>query len=102
MKPVTLINPFSVKPEEEERFLTLWKRADAYLRTQEGFISTKLHKSLDDQTRLPPATFRFINMAQWQSSEAFEKAVISEKFKEVASEIFPYSGGPGLYEVIVE
>jgi heme oxygenase (mycobilin-producing) len=102
MNTVTLINPFSVKSEDEEKFMILWRRVDDYLRAQDGFISTKLHKSLDAQTRLPPATFRYINVALWQSVENFEKAVISEKFKECASEIFPYSGGPGLYEVIVD
>jgi len=102
MDTVTLINPFSVKAEDEEKFLILWKRVDDYMKAQDGFISTKLHKSLDAQTRLPPATYRFINVALWKSVKDFEKAVISEKFKEVASEIFPYSGGAGLYEVIID
>lgn len=102
MNTITLINPFSVKPEDEEKFMGLWKKVDDYMRAQDGFMGTKLHKSLDGQTRLPPATFRFVNIALWRSVEDFEKAVLSEKFKECAAEVLPYSGGPGLYEVIIE
>lgn len=102
MDIVTLINPFLVKAEDEEKFVRLWKKVDDYMRTQDGFIGTKLHKSIDSRTNLPPATFRFVNVALWQSVEAFEKAISSQKFKENAGELLPYLGGPGLYEVIVE
>lgn len=102
MNTVTLIHSFAVKPEDEEKFMNLWKKVDGYMRLQDGFIETKLHKSLDEQTHLPQAKFRFVNVARWRSVESFEKAVICEKFKECARDIFPYSGGAGLYEVIID
>ena len=101
MKTVTLINPFTVKAEDEEKFLKLWKKAHRYMKSQEGFISTQLHKNIDNLVNLPPATFRFINVAIWESAEAFQKAVSSPQFKECAQETLPYSGGPGLYNVII-
>lgn len=101
MTAVTLINPFAVKAEDEEKFMQLWNRVDDYMKKQDGFISTKLHKNIENLSHLPPATFRFINVAVWKSAEAFQNAVRTNQFKECAQEIFPYSGGAGLYEVII-
>ena len=58
MDHVTLINPFEVPAGEEDLFVERWNQAADYLRQREGFISTRLHQSLD-----PQAEFRFINVA---------------------------------------
>jgi heme oxygenase (mycobilin-producing) len=58
MDHVTLINPFEVPVGREDEFVERWKQAADYLRQQEGFISTRLHQSLD-----PQAAFRFVNVA---------------------------------------
>ena len=102
MKPATLINPFIVPQEEEEKFLALWKEIHAYMKEQPGFIETKFHKSLDTHGRLPEPQFRFINVALWESPEAFAKVVTSNEFRSLAKDIMPYTAGPGFYEVIVE
>jgi heme-degrading monooxygenase HmoA len=96
MQPVTLINPFEVPAGEEERFLKAWHEADAHLRRAPGFLSTRLHKSLD-----PQAKFRFINVAQWESPQHFQAAISTEAFQRILAAM-PFTSYPALYQVIAE
>ena len=91
---VILINPFEV-PEatDDEGFLRGWERAAEYMREQPGFVSTRLHRSL-----APDARFRFVNIAEWASSQDFQAAVASEQFRAIAGGGTP--GSPALYEVV--
>ena len=91
---VILINPFEV-PEgtDDEQFLSGWQRAADYMRQQPGFLSTRLHRAL-----APDARFRFINVAEWESPQAFQAAVTSDEFRELAKDAGPSS--PALYEVV--
>ena len=91
---VVLINAFEV-PEgtDDEQFLSGWERAADYMRAQPGFLSTRLHRAL-----APDARFRFINVAEWASPQAFQAAVTSEEFREMAKGAGP--GAPALYEVV--
>ena len=91
---VTLINPFEVPAgTEDEDFLSGWQRAADYMREQPGFLSTRLHRAL-----APDARFRFINIAEWESPQAFQAAVTSDEFREIAKGAGP--GAPALYEVV--
>jgi heme-degrading monooxygenase HmoA len=92
--PVVLINAFEVPAGEDEAFLEAWERQRAFLSSHDGFISTKLHRSLT-----PDTDFRFINMALWESTEAFAKATSQPEFKESR---FPYRFHASLYEVARE
>ena len=96
MDHVTLINPFEVPTGSEDEFLERWKEAAAYLREQVGFVSTRLHESLD-----PAAEFRFVNVAVWESAEHFQRALSTPEFQELAQGM-PFSGHPALYRVISE
>jgi heme-degrading monooxygenase HmoA len=58
MPSVVLINPFEVPAGQEEEFLPRWREAAEELRHAPGFVSTRLHESLD-----PQAKFRFVNVA---------------------------------------
>ncbi len=64
-----LINPFIVPEEKLNETIIMWEQARDYLQTQPGYISTALHQSLG-----PDATFRLINVAEWESAEAFQTA----------------------------
>ena len=91
---VILINPFEVSDgASDEDFLRGWERAAEYMREQPGFISTRLHRAL-----APDARFRFINVAEWESPEAFQGAVTNEAFRDLARGAAP--GSPALYEVV--
>src|ERR671933_654289 len=91
---VTLINVFTVAPDDQERLVNVLVDATrVVMRRQPGFVSASIHKSLDGT--------RVANYAQWKSPEAFnamlespeanahmtEAAKIAEKFE------------PYLYEV---
>ena len=95
---VTLINPFEVPEGREQEALREWEVAAEDLRKQPGFISTKLHESI-----ALGAKFHFINVAQWESAEAFQAAVTSPEFEALTKstvENFPHY--PALYQMIRE
>lgn len=96
MKPIILIHPFQVHAEQEQEFLNAWHTVDHYMQTQQGFIATQLHRALNTDHL---ATFRFINVAQWQNVESFQAAIHNDTFKRLAKIVLKFSRGPGLYEV---
>ena len=91
---VILINPFEL-PEgaDSEAFLRGWERAADYMRAQPGFSSSRLHRALG-----PDARFPFVNVAEWESPQAFQAAATSERFRDTAKGAPP--GSPSLYEVV--
>ncbi len=96
MSKVILINPFEVHEGREDECLTFWEKAAEYMKRQPGFISTRLHKAVSREAR-----FHFINVAEWESADHFQKAIESEAFKELTApymKVFPHY--PGLYKVI--
>jgi quinol monooxygenase YgiN len=63
---VTLINVFTVDPENQQRLVELWQRAtDDVMRHLHGFVSANVHRSLDGT--------KVINYAQWENQEAFNE-----------------------------
>ena len=61
---VTLINVFSVAPENQARLLGAWQRStDEVIRHLPGFVSANIHASLDGT--------KVVNYAQWETREAF-------------------------------
>src|SRR5215813_10265243 len=91
---VTLINPFEIPAGQEEQFIQSWHETAAVMRAAPGYISTRLHKSLD-----PQAKFRFINVAQWESVEHFRAAIQSPAFLQTTQKM-PFTAYPALYQVI--
>jgi heme-degrading monooxygenase HmoA len=73
---VVLINAFEVPEGEDGAFLQDWERACESLSRQEGYVSTRLHRSLS-----PQADFRFVNVALWQSAQAFQAATSQREFR---------------------
>ncbi|MBW3590403.1 MAG: antibiotic biosynthesis monooxygenase [Actinobacteria bacterium] len=62
---LTLINVFTVSPENQDRLVNLLIEAtEQTMRHLPGFVSASIHKSLDGG--------RVINYAQWESREDFE------------------------------
>jgi len=94
---VVLINPFTVPEGKVQESIVYWEKARDYLKEQPGYISTKLHKSLK-----PDATFELINVAVWESAEAFMTA--NQKMRNELN-VQPVEGllaAPALYDVIRE
>jgi heme oxygenase (mycobilin-producing) len=91
---VVLINAFEVPEGEDEAFLAYWEQTREFLSGQEGYLSTRLHRSLS-----PGAEFRFVNIALWESPEAFQAATSQPGFA-TASAPFPFHAS--LYNVVRE
>lgn len=92
--PVVLINPFSVPKGMEDEFLKTWNETAEVMKNKPGFINTKLHRSLD-----PDARFQFVNVALWESTEAYHAAFSDYEPKEKQLLI---EANPALYQVEVE
>ena len=93
---VTLINPFEVPSGKEEQFLREWTAAAELMRHEPGFLSSRLHQSLN-----PQAKFRFVNVAQWESAQHFQTAMSKETFQKAIGQM-NYVAYPALYEIIAE
>lgn len=62
---VTLINVFTVSPENQQKLVDLLMEATAKtMKNVPGFVSANIHKSMDG--------VRVVNYAQWRSKEDFE------------------------------
>ena len=96
MSTVVLINPFEVPAGQEEEFLTRWREAAEHLRHAPGFVSTRLHESLDPQAKL-----RFFNVAEWESPQHFQAALRSEAFQQISRKM-TFAASPALYRVVAE
>ncbi|MFA0325571.1 antibiotic biosynthesis monooxygenase [Vibrio splendidus] len=94
-QPVVLINTFSVEPVHEAATLTYWEDARDVLVKQPGYISTKLHRSLSSD-----ATYRFINVAEWESKKHFHDAIQAMRKELPPLKIEGVSADPNLYEII--
>ena len=91
---VMLINVFEVPAGRDEEFLQGWEAARDFMRRQPGYVSTRLHRSLD-----PAARFRFVNVAEWATPADFLAAVNHPQFVELRNAT-PFPHHPALYEVI--
>lgn len=94
---ITLINPFEVPADKLEETIAYWELARDFLQQQPGYISTSLHQSIADDAR-----FRLINLAHWESAEAFMKAAKKMQAEAGLPRIDGLIPNPGLYTVIRE
>ena len=98
MEPVTFINCFEVPAGREEDFLELWRQVNEYMRAQPGYLSHRLHRSVQ-----PAARFRFVNVVRWESAERWQAAHGDEFRKLVAQPVWAdFQSVPALYEVVSE
>jgi heme-degrading monooxygenase HmoA len=95
MENVVLINPFEVEEGKEDEFLDWWQQAADHMRTQPGFVNTRLHRAI-----LPDARFRFINVAEWKTTQDWQAAISSPRMQELR-EARPWPPSyPSVYEVV--
>ena len=69
---VVSINAFQVPSSEDAAFLAGWERAHDFLLSQPGYRSSQLHRSTESGTE-----FRYVNVAVWDSEDAFRAATAS-------------------------
>ena len=75
-QPVTLINVFTVPAEQAPAFLTHWQDNATLMAAAPGFRDAQLHQATDDT-----ATFQFVNVAHWDSADAWRAAVSDADFQ---------------------
>src|SRR5215813_15607349 len=100
--PVTLINIFEVPVERVDEFIAAWRERAALMTTKPGFVDTRLHRALSPETR-----FQLVNVAHWESREAFQAATADPEFQQrisaaIADPRVPIASNPALYQVAVE
>lgn len=91
----TVIVAYEVNAEDEHRFLNAWKKAQGFLKEQEGLESTTLYKA---QSANPQ--FRFVNVARWKTADHFRNATQSTGFHEASGSLAPYSVYASAYDVL--
>lgn len=95
-KPITLINVFKVLPADQQRLIQLLTQAtENSVRNAPGFISARLHRSIDGT--------KVTMYAQWRSSEdyaAMRADPAPLPYLKEALEIAAFE--PGMYEVVQE
>jgi heme-degrading monooxygenase HmoA len=99
---VLLINPFVVFDGREDAFLALFDQTLAIFRTHPGFISTRLAKALAQQPPGERAGFTHVNIAEWDSADAYAEALRDPAIKRFGpryAEVCTFQ--PALYSVIV-
>ena len=72
--PVILVNTFTVDPEDLADALQAWAADAAIMKRQPGFISTQLHQGIGASSVL-------VNVAVWESVEAFRRAFGNPEFQ---------------------
>ena len=93
-EPVTLINVFTVEPGKQQELIELLiKATEGSVRHAQGFLSARLHRSLDGT--------KVTMYAQWRSNaeyEAMRKDPGPLPYLEQALAIAKFE--PGMYEVV--
>ncbi|MEV2221783.1 antibiotic biosynthesis monooxygenase family protein [Nocardia vinacea] len=97
---VTLINVIEVSPEQIDKFMADWEQRAHHMRTLPGLRDYTLHRALLEDSR-----FQLVNVAHWESADAFESAISNPKFlamREAAfgSMDFEVQANVALYKVI--
>ena len=99
--PVTFINIFEVPVEQIDMLIAHWRDLAKIMSTAPGFRDARLHRALSSQTR-----FQIVNVANWESSQAWEAAAANPDFQERLRALaedteVQLSANPALYEVVV-
>lgn len=92
---VVLINTFEVPKGKEAETLASWQKARDFLKTQHGYMGTRLHQNID-----PNGKYHFVNVARWKSAEDFKAA--TAKMREALPNNMPegVTATPSLFKVV--
>jgi heme-degrading monooxygenase HmoA len=66
---VVLINAFDIPQDQQDATVAAWQAARDVPARQPGYIDTTLHRAIT-----PDARFALVNVARWESPEAFAAA----------------------------
>lgn len=93
---VTLINAFNIPADKEEEFLENWKKTTDVFSQKKGFLESHLHRN----TGVGNPTFLYINIARWESAEAWHR--IHGEYKPTEDDIPGVQGHPAIFESVID
>ena len=89
----TVIIIFQVKPEQQQELIEAIEEFLETVKTQPGFVSANLHKSIDG--------VKVVNYAQWSSLEEFEAFRNNQKVQAKAAKLFGLGTSDShVYEIV--
>jgi heme-degrading monooxygenase HmoA len=93
-KILTVINIFTVEPENQERLINVLIEADQLIKMLPGYISTNVHRSLDGT--------KVTNYTQWENAEALDAMLHNPAARTHLQELYQLAVKvePTRYEVI--
>ena len=90
---VTVVNMFSVKPENQKKLLQLLEDLRVVVEKQPGFISANVHRSFEGT--------RIVSYAQWNTKETYQAVYTNSDARPILDEIKKISKFSwNLYEVV--
>lgn len=95
---VTLINVVEIPADQVDQFVIGWKQRAEIMSTLPGFRDYALHRAL-----IANARYQLVNVAHWDSREAFEAAMTNPEFHTARTRVqddFDVTGAPALYRVV--
>lgn len=100
--PVTLINVFELPAGHVDDFISQWRYRAALMAAKPGFVDTQLHRATSAAAR-----FQLVNVAHWESEEAWQAALDDPEFLKQAKAALtnaqvPTSAYPAMYEVAAQ
>jgi heme-degrading monooxygenase HmoA len=100
--PVVLINAFTVPVDESERFLDRWRDNARAMSGRPGFRRARMHRARHDDAEL-----RFVNVAEWDSEDAWREAQVSPEFRAALQRMLAdpelhVTARPAIYDVVVD
>ena len=92
--PVVLVNLFTLDQTDEQTFLKAWQDDATFMKRQDGFISTQLHRAIG-------ASPTYLNYAVWETTADFRAAFSHPEFRAKLS-TYPASAvaSPHLFEKV--
>lgn len=75
--PVTFINVFEIPSAQVEAFVAGWRERARLMSTAPGFRDAELHQAVSAETR-----FQLVNVAHWESRQAWEAATANPDFQD--------------------
>lgn len=97
-KGVTFINVIELPADKVDAFIVQWRERAMLTADTPGFRDFKLHRA-----QLSDSRFQLINVAHWDSVEAYEKAIAGPAFVEAMRHVPGFvNASPALYDVAVE
>ena len=89
----TVIIIFTVKPQQQQDLIEAIKEFLETVKTQPGFVSANLHKSIDG--------VKVANYAQWSSMDAFKTFRENEEVQQKAKKLFEFDTPDShVYEIV--